>query len=280
MAVVAAWYFGNHRTRALTMLQGLGYLSRALSASRLNRRLHALAGWLALLETLGELFAHGQAAVADFVIDSMPVQVCRRVRTWRLQDGPGPGLLRLLRRQERDVLRLAAAPVCTVGGVPVAFSLLPATACHDLTPVHELTASLPPGAWVYADKAYTSARDEASILAGTSVRLAPARKATMAPNAQTAQADLRPTIKTVNSQLESMGLQRLHARSTAGREPQAPCLPPRSHLHQRRLALTAGCIPREEPQKGEATSIRWSSTSESGNESRMKVTAFSTTSSA
>jgi len=81
VAVVAARYFGNHHARALAMLQGLGYLSRALSASRLNRRLHALADWLALLlETLGELFARGQAAIADFVIDSMPVPVCRRVR--------------------------------------------------------------------------------------------------------------------------------------------------------------------------------------------------------
>ena len=84
VGVVAARYVGTHHARTPAMLQGPGFLSRGLSASRLNRRLHALADWLALLlETLGELFAHGQAAIADFVIDSMPVPVCRRVRAWR-----------------------------------------------------------------------------------------------------------------------------------------------------------------------------------------------------
>ena len=54
----------------------------------------------------------------------------------------------------------------------------------------------------------------------------------MAPNSQAAQAGLRPyrsPIETVNSQLESMGLQRLHARSNAGRE---------LTLHASLLALT------------------------------------------
>jgi len=221
VAVVAARYFGNHHARALAMLEGLGYLSRALSASRLNRRLHALADWLALLlETLGELFARGQAAIADFVIDSMPVPVCCRVRAWRCKTVRGRVYCGYCAAKKEKFFGWRLHLVCTIGGIPVAFSLLPAS-CHDLTPVHELTAGLPPGAWVYADKAYNSAPDEASILADTGVRLVPARKATMAPNSQAEQAGLRSyrsTIETVNSQLESMGLQRLHARSNTGRE--------------------------------------------------------------
>ena len=232
VAVVAARYFGNHHARTLAMLQGLGYLSRALSASRLNRRLHALADWLALLlETLGELFACGQAAIADFVIDSMPVPVCRRVRAWRCKTVRGRMYCGYCAAKKEKFFGWRLHLVCTIGGIPVAFSLLPAS-CHDLTPVHELTAGLPPGAWVYADKAYNSAPDEASILADTGVRLVPAHKATMAPNSPAEQAGLRSyrsTIETVNSQLESMGLQRLHARSNAGRE---------LKLHASLLALT------------------------------------------
>ena len=232
VAVVAARYFGNHYARALAMLQGLGYLSRGLNASRLNRRLHAPADWLALLrETLGELFARGQAAIADFVIDSMPVPVCRRVRAWRCKTVRGRIYCGYCAAKKEKPFGWRLHLVCTTGGIPVAFSLLPA-ACHDLTPVHELTAGLPPGTWVYANKAYTSAPDEASILEDTGVRLVPARKATMAPNSQAEQAGLRSfrsTIETVNSQLESMGLQRLHARSNAGRE---------LKLHASFLALT------------------------------------------
>ena len=108
----------------------------AACASRLNRRLQALADWLALLtETLGELFARGQATVADFVIDSMPVPVCRRVRG-RISCGHCAA-------KKEPFFGWRLHLVCTTGGIPVAFRLLPAS-CHDLTPVHALTAGLPP----------------------------------------------------------------------------------------------------------------------------------------
>jgi len=224
VGVVAARYVGTHHARTPAMLQGPGFLSRGLSASRLNRRLHALADWLALLlETLGELFARGQAASADVVIDSMPVPVCRRVRAWRCRTVRGRVSCGYCAAKSETFFGWRLRLVCTTGGVPVAFSLLPA-ACHDLTPVHELTAGLPTGAWAYADKAYNSAPYEASILADTGTRLVPAHKATMAPNSQAEQAGLRSfrsfrsAIETVNSQLESMGLRHLHARSDAGRE--------------------------------------------------------------
>ncbi len=80
VAVVAAKYFQNHHERALTVLHALHYLSGSLSISRFNRRLHALADWLHFLsETLGEIFTHG----AVFVIDSLPLPVCRRARARR-----------------------------------------------------------------------------------------------------------------------------------------------------------------------------------------------------
>src|ERR671925_1887196 len=81
VAVVAAAFFANHHARALAVLRATGYLARTLSTSRFSRRLHALADWLALLlDVLGALFAHGQAAICDFIIASMPAPVCKRVR--------------------------------------------------------------------------------------------------------------------------------------------------------------------------------------------------------
>src|SRR3954466_16168831 len=80
VAVVAARYFQNHLARALQLMHLGRYLSGALSVSRFNRRLHALRAWLLLLvETLGEVFAHGEV----FLIDSMPVPVCKRTRARR-----------------------------------------------------------------------------------------------------------------------------------------------------------------------------------------------------
>ncbi len=76
VAVVAAKFFQNHHERALCMLQQMHYLP-ALSVSRFNRRLHALQEvLLSIVSMLGEILATGTV----FVIDTMPVPVCKRVR--------------------------------------------------------------------------------------------------------------------------------------------------------------------------------------------------------
>ena len=217
VAVVAARSFQNHHERALQVLHGMGYLSGKLSTSRFNRRVHALGAWFRLiLETLGALFARGEA----FIVDSMPVPVCRRARARRCRAVRGKLFCGYCAAKREKFFGWRLHLVCTAAGVPVAFELLPG-GLHDLTPVHELTYGLPADASAYADKAYNSRQDEATILAETRVRLVPTRKANMRPNLWADKLALRAcrkAIETVNSQLEAMGVQRLHARSTAGRE--------------------------------------------------------------
>src|SRR4051812_4457472 len=78
VAVVAACYFRNHQERTLCVMIGMGYLSQRISISRFNRRVHALSDWLGLImEQLGQVFAQGES----FILDSMPLPVCKRVRT-------------------------------------------------------------------------------------------------------------------------------------------------------------------------------------------------------
>ncbi len=80
VAVVAACQCQNHHERTLCMMRALHYLSGDLSTSRFNRRIHALAAWLPLLlDLVGEGFAIGEA----FIVDSMPLPVCRRARAGR-----------------------------------------------------------------------------------------------------------------------------------------------------------------------------------------------------
>lgn len=45
--------------------------------------------------------------------------------------------------------------ICTPARIPVSFDVLP-TGEQDLTPIHELTVSLPEGATIVADKGYVS----------------------------------------------------------------------------------------------------------------------------
>ena len=218
IAITAARSFGNHHERALQVLSQSGYLSGTISVSRFNRRLHALADWLGLIaETLGDLATDGEV----FVIDSMPLPVCRRVRARRCRKVRGRVFCGYCAAKKEKFFGWRLHLLCTPSGVPVAFHILPGS-LHDLTPIHELTVGLPAGARVFGDKGYNSEDDEASIMAETGVRLVPIRRANMKPHTwfldELELREYRHTIETVNSQLEKMGVQRLHARTNAGFE--------------------------------------------------------------
>jgi len=218
IAVVAAKYFGNHHERAVQIMHGCGYLSGRISVSRFNRRLHQLADWMAWIpDVLGEVFTTGDV----FIIDSLPLPVCRRVRARRCRKVRGREFCGYCAAKREKFFGWRLHLVCRPDGVPVRVQMLPA-GVHDLTPVHELAYGLPAGARLLGDKAYNSAADEASILAETGVRLVPVRRATMRPHAWFMDAielrAYRHTIETVNSQLEKMGIERLYARTNAGFE--------------------------------------------------------------
>lgn len=214
VAVVAAKYFHNHHERALCLLKQLGYLHR-LSVSRFNRRLHALRDWLyGLVTLLGEVFAEGEV----FLIDSLPLPVCKRVRARRCRKVRGKAFCGYCAAKREKFFGWRLHLVCTAEGIPVAFDLLPAS-MHDLTPLHELAFALPDGAALFGDKGYLSRADTLSLLQETGVRLVTPQRSNMPPNTWADDYDLahyRKRIETVNSQLEAMGVQRLHARTNLG----------------------------------------------------------------
>ena len=215
VAVTAAKFFQNHQERAFGVLQAAGYLSGALSLSRFNRRLHALADWLPwLTETLGELFAVGEA----FIIDSMPVPACRRARAWRCRKVRGRIYCGYCAAKDEKFFGWRLHLVCTPAGEPVRFTILPAS-LHDLTPIHELADALPKGARLFGDKGYVSAPDAQAILQACGVLVIAQPRDNMTPLEWADEFDLRlyrHAIETLNSQLEKMGVERLYARTTPG----------------------------------------------------------------
>ncbi|MBL8204216.1 MAG: IS982 family transposase, partial [Blastocatellia bacterium] len=217
VAVVAARYFQNHQERALLVLRELSYLQRDLSVSRFNRRLHALADWL----ELGVQVLTGVAQTGEiFIIDSLPVPVCKRVRARRCRKVRGLDFCGYCAAKKEKFFGWRLHLICTPQGRPVSYTLL-AGRYQDLTPSHELTVVLPPGVTVYGDKGYISAPDAATILKDTGGRLIAARRTKMEPYEWTDEMNLkrhRKTIETVNSQMEKMGLQRLYARTNEGFE--------------------------------------------------------------
>ena len=97
VAIVAARYFHNHWERALCILIQRGDIT-PISVSRFNRRLHRLYDWLyGIVVSLGELFAGGEV----YIIDSMPLPVCKRVRAGRCRKVRGKAYYSV-RGQKRD----------------------------------------------------------------------------------------------------------------------------------------------------------------------------------
>jgi len=215
VAVVAATFCQSHLARAVPLMHLGRYLSGALRVSRCSRRLHRLADWLGrALATLGARFATGAA----FLIDRMPVPVCRRARARRCRTVGGKACCGYCAATRERFFGWRLHLVCTAAGVPVAFDLVPG-GLHDLTPVHELTHGLPAGATVYGDQGDNAAADEATILADTGIRLVPVRRANMAPTRWADKLALRADrtrIETLFSQLAAMGVQRLRARTNPG----------------------------------------------------------------
>ncbi len=214
VAVVAAKYFQNHHERALCLLQQTHYVPR-LSISRFNRRLHALQEvLLVIVSLLGEMLATGTV----FVIDTMPVPVCKRVRAGRCRKVQGNHYLGYCASKRDYYFGWQLHLVCDVAGIPVAFELLPAQ-WDELTLVQALLNSLPEGSSVVADKGYISDQDQQLSFIYGRVRLIPKQRRNMTGNTvedATLIRAHRSRIETVNAQLEKMGLQRLHARTNPG----------------------------------------------------------------
>lgn len=214
VAVVAAKYFQNHHERTLCIMQRLGDVGR-ISVSRFNRRLHQVLDDLHdLLEWVLSILPHGEV----FIIDSFPVPLCQVVRSKRCTKVRGNAFRGYCAAKKQHYFGFKFHWVCDTAGVPVAFVVLPA-AWHDLTPIHELSGMLPTGARLLGDKAYNCDHDENLCYFFASVELIPLHRVNMLPNSPEQLALLRQfrsTIETVHSQLEKMGVQRLHARTTAG----------------------------------------------------------------
>lgn len=214
VAIVAAKYFQNHHERGLTILQRCGYIGK-LSISRFNRLLHGLGQYLnEMASIIGELFASKQV----FVIDTSPVPVCHWVRRHRCRKVQGRAYQGYCAAKKEHYFGWQLHLVCDQFGHPVTFELLPAS-WDELYCVQDLLAVIPAGSSVVADKGYISYRDELMAWLDGGFRLIAQYRKNMRGNSADDAALIRKhrfVIETVHSQLEKMGLQRLHARTNSG----------------------------------------------------------------
>ncbi len=152
------------------------------------------------------------------MIDAMPVPVCKLVRAARCRKVQGDRYKGFCAAKREWYFGWQLHLVCDTSGIPVTFELLPAK-WDELTLIQDLLNPLPAGSSVVADKGYISDQDQQLAYLNGHVRLIPKQRRNMTGNTREDAALIRayrPRIETVNSQLEKMGLQRLHARTNSG----------------------------------------------------------------
>jgi IS5 family transposase len=196
-------------------MQKLQYLSGSISHSRLNRRLHALRDWMAYFP---ELLSDMISTSTVYIIDSMPIPVCRRARAKRCTKVRGAQYDGRCYAKDERYFGWKLHLICDSAGIPARFVLRPARP-HDTTAVDDLACTLPFGAILLGDRGYVSEPLRHQLDARYGVTMIAIQRANMNPNTPAEQQLLRmhrKRIETCNSQLEKMGVARLHTRIVAG----------------------------------------------------------------
>jgi hypothetical protein len=84
VAIVGALFFGGNFSRARLMLKSHQYILNILSESRLNRRMHEIdiSAWQRIFQIIAQTFQE-QDQTLEYLVDSMPLEVCMNVRSYR-----------------------------------------------------------------------------------------------------------------------------------------------------------------------------------------------------
>jgi Transposase DDE domain len=229
-ALVAAAFFGANIEKARSFLDEYGYIDKAISKSRFNRRLHAIDPhlWRALFDLLAQAFKHSHPDCA-YVVDSLPVPVCDNIRIKRCRIYPREDHEEAFRgyvaSKRRYFYGLRVHLVVSEAGEPVEFSVAPASEA-DVKVFKELDLDLPEGATIHADKGYTDYHYE-DLLEEVGVRLLSQRKKrSKRPHSACTEflaKPIRQYIETVFSKLSALFSRKIHAVTPKGFELKIVC---------------------------------------------------------
>jgi hypothetical protein len=218
-AIVAMLCFGGNFERARCFLHSSGMMPRMLSRSRFSRRLSRLADLVSLLfDELG-LVVKELNLESRYSLDSFPVAVCDNIRIARCRLAQGESWRGFSASKRRYFYGLKVQVVVTVEGVPVECCILPGS-LSDIQGLAELPLSLPAGAQVAADAAYTFYEWEDHLLERDSVHLLVARKANSkrrdTPPLHDYKQWLRRRVETVFGEIAKLFPKKIHATTLSG----------------------------------------------------------------
>ena len=230
VALVAATFFGGNVEASRSFLDEYGYIQKAISKSRFNRRLHAIDSslWQQLFDLLAEVFKQNNPD-QSYVVDSLPVAVCDNIRIRRSKLYPlqehGEAFRGYISSKRRYFYGLRVHLVSSASGEPVEFTLAAASEA-DISLFKELKLELPEGAIICADKGYTDYHYE-DLLEDVGLHLKAQRrkrsKREMPAWVEFLSKPIRQYIETVFSKLSAMLAGKIHAVTPRGFELKIVC---------------------------------------------------------
>jgi IS5 family transposase len=220
VAIVAALFFGGNFSKARLMLKSHKYIQNMLSESRLNRRMHEIdvSIWQNIFYIIAHSFSEEEKNF-EYLIDSMPVEVCMNIRSYRCRLLSGKQFIGFCKAKKKFYYGFKLHMITNSKGKPIEFIITPASVA-DITALKVMEIDLAPGSVVYGDKAYTDYTLEEYLAETETIRLIPDRKANLKRQhsgcLRYLQSVLRKRIETTFSQLVSLFPRKIHAVTKEG----------------------------------------------------------------
>ena len=176
VAITAALFFGGNFSRARLFLMWNGHIRNMLSESRLNRRLHEIE--FSLWETIFKTISHSFQKIDsnfEYLIDSMPVEVCANYRSYRCKLLKGKQFIGFCKAKKKLYYGFKLHLITLTNGLPIEFLITPASTA-DIAAFKMMEIDFAPNSKIYGDKAYTDYKFEDFLKEIAGIQIIPERK--------------------------------------------------------------------------------------------------------
>jgi hypothetical protein len=176
VAIVAALFYGGNFSRARQVLMWTGHVQNMLSESRLNRKLHQIdfSIWNIAFKVISKAFQQTDTSF-DYLIDSMPVEVCANYRSYRCKLLKGKEFIGFCKAKKKFYYGFKLHLITLANGLPIEFLITPASIA-GITAFKMMEIDLPLNSTIYGDKAYNDYSFEDLLHEMCEIQLIPERK--------------------------------------------------------------------------------------------------------
>jgi Transposase DDE domain len=172
----AQFFYGNFRRSRLVLQHGR-FMKHILSESQLNRRWHAIDEnlWYTVFYLLAEINKQLRLSTNFYAVDSFPLPVCQRGRSYRCKLYKGKQFLGYCKSKRLHYYGLKVHVIVTEFGTICGFYITSGSE-SDIRALEKYELPLPRDSILTADKAYTSYELEDLLLEKDGISLLPLRR--------------------------------------------------------------------------------------------------------